>query len=420
MESREPMMKSALPGVHRSLDGVMNGLALVLPISIALSNVMWGMALLLGLVLWGVERPRFRWTGIEWPWLLGLGIGVLTAVVSADPSHGIRSLRSEILVVVFLVCAHTGDGPALRKRLVFFAVGVAVAAGMGLLQKGLSFVWDPSMGVGALPEWLGFFPSKVGRLLFPRSGRAMGFYSHPISFAEMLLAAGFMALGVGLVVDRRRLWWVVGGLVGGAILFSQTRSVWLAVFLTLFLWILIRRDRRVLSLTLSLSVVFVLALTLSPSLRGRAVSIVDTKSNVSNLIRLGLWEKSLQLIREHPFVGVGGGNFRVKGEDLRWGGSSVGKEWTETHSMYLQVAVERGLPGLGVFLWFLTAVGWLLWKAARSNPLVWGVFFSFVGLLLAGLTETWINDSEVVMCFYFLVGTAWALGKTDQSKSVKL
>jgi hypothetical protein len=408
-----------LPGVHRALDVAMNGLALVLPISIALTNVMWGLALLLGVVLLGVERPRLRWTGGEAPWLVGVVIGVMTALVSADPQHGIRSLRSEILVVVFLLSAHTGKGPALRKRLVFFAVGVALAAGMGFLQKGMGAVWTPDMGVGALPEWVGAFPSKVGRLIFPGSGRAMGFYSHPITYAEMLLAGGFTFLGVGLL-ERRRLWMVAGGLVAGAILFSQTRSVWIAVFLTLGLWVIVRRDKRVLALSLSLVVVFGLALALSPSLRGRATSIVDTKSNMSNLIRLGLWEKSLRLIQENPVTGIGGGNFFVKGDDLRWGGSPPGENWTETHNMYLQVAVERGLPGLGVFLWFLVAVGGFLWKAARANPLAWGVFFAFVGLLIAGLTETWINDSEVVMCFYFLVGTAWALGKTESSHPVKL
>jgi hypothetical protein len=55
-------------------------------------------------------------------------------------------------------------------------------------------------------------------------------------------------------------------------------------------------------------------------------------------------------------------------------------------------------------------MGRLLWRAARSGPPALGIFFGFVGLLFAGMTESWTNDSEVVMCFYFLAGTAWALG----------
>jgi O-antigen ligase len=84
--------------------------------------------------------------------------------------------------------------------------------------------------------------------------------------------------------------------------------------------------------------------------------------------------------------------------------------WTETHNIYLQSVVERGLPGLAVFLWLLAVMGRLLWRAARSGPPALGIFFGFVGLLFAGMTESWTNDSEVVMCFYFLAGTAWALG----------
>jgi putative inorganic carbon (HCO3(-)) transporter len=396
---------------RKGLDGALNALALVLPLSIALSNVMWGLALL----LWGVTlvgtRPRYRWTGLEIPWLAFLGVGLATALASTDPLHGLRSFRSEILVVVFFLASQTGDVPALRKRLSFFAVGATVAACVGILQYVIGVEWDPRLAMET-----GTLPPKLVRLFTLHAGRAQGFYGHPITYAEMLLAAGALILGVWLDT-RKRAWALAGVAVGAAILVSQTRSVWLALFLTLGAWIFVRRDKKVLAVTIGGIAAFFLIVSFSPRLRGRAASIVDTTHNSSNLIRMGLWDKSLELIRRHPLAGIGNGNFQVKGSELRWGGAPPDSKWTETHSMYLQVAVGRGALGVGVFLWFLAAIGRRLWHSARAIPATWGIFFGFVGLLMAGVTESWTNDSEVLMCLYFLVGTACAWG-TFESKEI--
>lgn len=395
-----------------ALEASMNGLAFVLPLSIALSNVLWGVSLL----LWGVisltTRSRYQWTGLELPYLVGLGIAFLATLSSPHVVHGLHSLRSEILVAVFVLAAQTGTRENVKKRLMIFSVGAVVAACLGLLQWAIGVEWNPVLGLGALPEKLRGLPSGVARLFSLHAGRAQGFYNHPITFAEMLLLSGSVLLGSWLV-ERKYFWVLAGAVVGGAILFSQTRSVWLAMFLVLGAWAFIKKDKKVMATGLILVVIFGVCLGMSPALRGRAASIVDTQQNQSNLIRMGLWDKSLDLIRKNPVMGIGSGNFSVKGAELRWGGSPPETTWTETHSIYLQNAVERGLLGFAVFLWFLGTIGKKLWQAARSNPMNWGIFFGFMGLLIAGLTETWTNDSEVVMCVYFLVGTAWALGNSS-------
>lgn len=397
-------------GNQRALDGAMNGLALVLPLSIALSNLMWGAALLIWGMTWIAQRPRLRWTGLELPWLTFLGVGLLTAVLSAAPVHSVRSFRSDILVVVFLLASQTGKTEALRQRLVFFSAGAAAAAVLGILQWALGFD-------GSLPHGGGGLPHGLARFLSLHAGRAQGFYNHPVTYGEMLLLAGTVILGLG-IQKPNRIWAVSLLTVGGAILFSQTRSVWMALFFALGTWSLLRRDKKIVAMTVGGAAAFGLLFVLSPSLRARAASVSDTTQNGSNLIRMGLWDQSLKIVRQNPVAGIGGGNFSVKGADLRWGGAPNDSKWTETHSVYLQVAVERGLPGLAVFAWLLAAVGIRLWKAGEAFPELWGFFFGFVGLLIAGLTETWTNDSEVMMCVYFLVGTAWALGGSPSGVKV--
>ncbi|MGH9961467.1 MAG: O-antigen ligase family protein, partial [Pyrinomonadaceae bacterium] len=82
------------------------------------------------------------------------------------------------------------------------------------------------------------------------------------------------------------------------------------------------------------------------------------------------------------------------------------------HSNVLQIAVERGLPGLILWLIFLGVYARMLWRLAR-NPAVdhWvergvvlGALGGLCGFFTSGLVHYNWGDSEVVMIFYFIVG----------------
>jgi hypothetical protein len=197
-----------------------------------------------------------------------------------NPARAIRSLRGEILAAIFLLAAHgVGDG---WKQLRLFSAGAIVAAVWGLVQKGVGLEGPLSS------PWL-------GRLICLRSGRSPGFYSHPITFAEMLLLAGAVILGLGLA-GRMRRWVPALAAVSGAALLSQTRGVWLAMGFLLLAWTVLRRDHRVAKVLGILVVGLGLVFVLSPDLRHRVASISDTKTDVSNRIRMGLWDKSVESI----------------------------------------------------------------------------------------------------------------------------
>lgn len=390
----------------KALSFLLIALGFVLPLSMAVSNIVWGMACLLwvGVLLADRGRRNYHWTGLEVPWLALIAVAVIAGLFSENPVHSLKGLKSEILAVIFLLASQIGDRESIKRRLGFFVAGASLAGLAGLIQQipwGSVLAFDgPGQGGGALLQ----------RILSSHAGRAVGFYSHPITYAEMLMAAGFLALGMA---GGRKSWGWAGGAIFLGILASKTRGVWLAVFAALGLWVLVRRDRKILAVTGGLVLATGLMFLARPSLRERAVSIGNTQSDNSNLIRLGLWRRSVEMVREHPLLGVGPGNFLVKPGELRWGGSPPDMDWTETHNMYLQMVVERGLPGLAVFLWFLWSVGRALWRGARSDPAILGIFFGFIGLLCAGMTESWTNDSEVVMVFYFVVGSACALGRCE-------
>jgi O-antigen ligase len=77
------------------------------------------------------------------------------------------------------------------------------------------------------------------------------------------------------------------------------------------------------------------------------------------------------------------------------------------HNVPMQIAAERGLPALGIWLWFVGLVvvdAWRLFR--RSDVDRWlpaTALASVVAMLMAGLFEYNFGDSEFLMLFLFLI-----------------
>ena len=87
----------------------------------------------------------------------------------------------------------------------------------------------------------------------------------------------------------------------------------------------------------------------------QTITSPTTTSSIQN--RLDLSRHTLEMIADAPLLGVGMGNWQFTypiydGGDTVWKGSAPRRP----HNDYLWAAAELGLPGLALFLWFLTQV----------------------------------------------------------------
>ena len=78
--------------------------------------------------------------------------------------------------------------------------------------------------------------------------------------------------------------------------------------------------------------------------------------------RFGIWSNTLDLIRSHPWAGVGFGEFNFAWSLTEFPNRPVAF-FDHTHNLPLQFAVELGLPLAAMVLALL---GWALWSAARN------------------------------------------------------
>ena len=135
-----------------------------------------------------------------------------------------------------------------------------------------------------------------------------------------------------------------------------------------------------------------------------------TFAEASRSTRLDVWPNTLDLIREHPWFGVGVGEF-----NLAWTLTAFpvrsGELFNNAHNLPLQLAVELGLP-LAVLV--MALFGWAFWGVARNcrNSAVSGEAASPVRAAFVMLTLVLLHSLlEYPLWYaYFLLPTTFMLG----------
>src|SRR4030095_8004820 len=102
--------------------------------------------------------------------------------------------------------------------------------------------------------------------------------------------------------------------------------------------------------------------------------------------------------------------------------------WGHMHSNLLQIALERGVPALIVWLAFLFVYARTLWRSIRSPPqrhwiehgILLGALGGLAGFFTSGLVHYNWGDSEVIMVFYCIMGLALALHRNSSRHATSL
>lgn len=386
--------------------------------SIAATHIIW---IPLAVMWFGgalLRRPGFRWCAKP----LGapsFGIGTvvcLSGLVAGTLRSSLRRLRSySNWLVCFLVASVPADQRAAVRGLRWFLAGSLITAALGLMQCGIGMIQVDSGAFEQVPRMLRGWPPTVLGYLTTLHGRAIGTRSHPLTYAEGLLFAWGLLLALWL---RRHGWcrfWAGMGslLVGAALIWSKSRGPWFAAAAILGLaWTIERRRVPLWGLVVLLGILG--GMSVHPQIRARIQTISDVQEG-SHTIRSNLWRTGWRMWKDHPWLGVGPRNV----SRFYWAyqpAPHVGETWGDVHDLYLQVLVEQGVMGLGIFVWFMWTLLAYLAKAYRKYreeaehaPWFLGMFLGAVGCFLAGLTETTLGDSEILFTLAFVTGSAMAL-----------
>ncbi len=179
--------------------------------------------------------------------------------------------------------------------------------------------------------------------------RAFGFFPDPHIFAYytgmLIPLAGYVALKPHATIIQKSLPWIL--LLATLLSFSRASYVALLAALGIFLGVTLIQSRKTLpAFTVLVAVTLTIAIIMSPVATRFTSSFSSQDGSVNERNRL--WKEAASHIGHFPLTGVGIGNYPLAVKP-----SASPREPIYVHNLYLDIAVELGLIGLGLFLFFV-------------------------------------------------------------------
>jgi len=260
---------------------------------------------------------------------------------------------------------------------------------------------------------------QYGMLHFDSLGqRPRGTLGHYMTYSGTLMLVVGVA-GARLVFGTRDRVWpalVMPALVV-ALSLTLTRSAWVGACVAVGV-LFILRDLRLLGL---LPVVAALFFAFAPdSVTNRMVSMFDLR-DPSNRDRLAMARTGAAMVRDFPLTGVGPAMIPKLYTQYR-DPDAVQAMNPHLHNVPLQIAAERGLPALAIWIAFIAVLAYSLFRIFRSErdqTFAAAGLAAIAGMLSAGLFEYNFGDSEFLMLFLVLVTLPFAASRDDAATATR-
>jgi putative inorganic carbon (HCO3(-)) transporter len=373
---------------------------------------------------WPVRRlAAGAWTRsspLNPPAFLILAAALIGALVSADYALSEAKwwgIFLQVAIYFALLNSLRSEQQILRFTSLFLFIACAVA-----LLAFLGTNWDVQR-LFFVPAWVyDLFPrlniSLPNSFLDPQTagfsarqvGHTMGMIL-PLALTLLIFAQGwplrlpsalFLLLGGSLLILSSALMGIFGALVGLALV-----AVWWKRWL-------------IIPLLLGFLALAVLIYLNQPvDLMLRALDPSD-EFGIGFVLRFDIWSRALAMIRDMPFTGIGLNTFPLVQSHF-YIGHLIGPE-VHAHQLWLQTALDLGLPGLLAFIWLLVAFaytvvrGYQLADSRQLQVLLVGLAAGVLAYVAAGTLDVTTLGSKPVAALWAMFGIAGATLSTLQEE----
>ena len=385
---------------------------------------------------WLARRLARGSLALQWPSLAGVGVVLLAVMLlSFLPATSLALSAKELikwaeLLLALLLVVNLVDG----RDAMLLAFGLLLAgAAEGLL--GLYQFFTRSG-----PE---------GFLLMGRFMRAAGTFEQPNPYGGYLGLTLPLAVGIllsawpGRAVPAGRRWlaaiWltaaVTGGFMAGGLIASWSRGAWLGAASAVAVLILARGGAwlRAVSAAAVLGIILSLLvwgrLPIPGALQQRFAeyaadlttfdvrNVEVTDANFAVVERAAHWQAAVAMFADHPWTGVGIGNYAVAYERYalpRWP-EALG----HAHNYYLNIAAEAGLPGLIAYMLWIVAALWVALRAVKVSQgvqqgLALGALGMWVHLSMHNLVDNLYVHGMAIQVGLLLGLAAWVIAENNR------
>jgi O-antigen ligase len=373
----------AAPRDRRELLGLASlvGMVAAAQLSIAVAQILLTVAALCWFAAHVARRERLDAPAFFWPLVGYAALTLLAAGFSHDPIASLIDSKQLLLFLLVPVVYDFARGARARSLLTVIITIGAVSAMVGLVQYAILNYGSERRLQGTLSHWMTYsgtlmlvICAAAGRLLYDQRDRAWAAIVMPALIASLMLSFTRSAM--------------VGAAAGVATL-------------------LLVRDLRLVAL---LPIVAAAVIAISPArLSERIYSTFDI-NDPTNRDRVAMLEAGVAMLKDYPLTGVGPEMVGRVYPDYRVA-TAVQENNMHLHNVPMQIAAERGLPALAMWLWFIgAALAGLRPLLDRSRNRVFAATATgaIAAMLTAGLFEYNFGDSEFLMLFLILLTLPFA------------
>ena len=342
-------------------------------------------------------------TSLNFPLLLFFIIGLISLILG---SYQLINIEGESIVLTYwrwitpmlmyiIVVNNIRDKDTIKKAfkiILITTIAVALITLKQYLDLGVISTWEKARisGIAGNPNALGAFMSQFGPLflgLFVYEGRRMRSLIYLIPFV----------------------------ICGRATHVTFSRGSWLAFGVASFVVALFSRSKKLIFLVL----LFVVILAIKPdyipdSIRARFDMTFTKKDSYieqpfedtlekSAADRIIIWKGAMNMIKTHPFLGIGYGSFPYFIMQY----SEIDAE-RDAHNTYLRIAAEMGIPALLIFISLLVVIFInTLWVFRNTSDKFFkgcslGFLGGVLGLVVSCLFGSRMNSLEVSGQFWII------------------
>ncbi|HEY7445985.1 MAG TPA: O-antigen ligase family protein [Vicinamibacterales bacterium] len=383
MTSATATLTASLPSRNRlALVGFAGliGLAAALQVSIAAAGICLGIVLTFWVLSLVVQHERVQVPGMFVPLVMYAALTLISSAFAIDARSSFIDDKQLILFLIVPAVYYLARGPRASLVLTVVITVGALSALIGIVQYGV-LQYD---SLGRRPE---------------------GLLTHYMTYSGLLvLVIGAAAARALFSTDRVWPVIVMPALVVALVL-TLTRGAWVGACAAVAV-LLARRDFRFMTV---LPILAAVVIAIAPSqITERASSMFDLRDPTIR-DRIEMLRIGGRMIGDHPLTGVGPNMVQRRYAEYRQNDQSPINP--HLHNVPVQIAAERGLPALGVWLWFIVLLivdltGRL--RRARESFLPAAALAATVGMLTAGLFEYNFGDSEFLMLFLVLITLPYA------------
>jgi len=367
------------------------GFVATLQLSIAVAESLLAITGLLWVILYFIQRDLNKLP----PWFLPLALYALatlgSAAFSLNPVASFMDSKQLLLfLIVPIVCRLAQGERALTVTTIIISIGAASAI-VGIVQYGI-LEYD-----------------HLGR-------RPQGTLTHYMTYSGLLMVVSVVAAARVLFHAKDRTW---SALVMPAVLvalaLTLTRSAWVGTCVGLSLLLVLKDFRLLAALPVLAALFFGLA---PPQVTDRLYSTFDLQ-DPTNRDRLAMARTGVRMIQDYPLTGVGPNMVEEVYADYR-DANAVQSTNPHLHNVPMQIAAERGLPALALWLWFVLSVVVSLFRKLQTTTyksLSAGGLAALACMLSAGLFEYNFGDSEFLMMLLVIITLPYAADTSEQAQN---